>query len=182
VSGWFVVLLWFLIPFGFGIPGGVLRASRFGVSWPVETGLYVVSDVVLAFVFEPILRRMIAGGRKVPALARMAEAMKKSMARTAALYGGSGGGPFALILIAFCVDPMTGRAASVAAGHGVVSGWTLAIIGDTLSFMVYMAATLKLVRVVGDPNTTMLIVLLAMTMIPWLVRRARRAWLERRSA
>ncbi len=175
------VLLWFLIPFGFGIPAGVLRSSKFGLSWTLTIFLYVVSDVILAFVFEPILRRMIEGGRRVPALTRAAEAVKRSMARSAARFGGPGAGPFGLILISFCIDPMTGRAATVAAGHGAVFGWTLAIIGDTLSFLVYMAATLKLNTFVRDPNVTMLLVLVAMMLVPAAVRRAHAAWTARRA-
>lgn len=175
------VLLWFLIPFGFGIPAGVLRAGAAGLPLTLITFLYVVSDVILAFVFEPILQKMIAGGKQVPALARMGESVTRAMARSADLFGGPGGGPFALILIAFCIDPMTGRAATVAAGHGPVFGWTLAITGDTLSFFVYMAATLKLNSVIKNPNETMLIVLLIMTIVPMLVRRAHRAWTSRRA-
>jgi hypothetical protein len=170
-----------LIPFGFGIPAGVLRSSAAGLSWALTTLLYVVSDVVLAFVFEPVLQKMISGGRRVPALARAGESVRRAMERSAALYGGPGGGPFALILISFCIDPMTGRAATVAAGHGFASGWTLAIIGDTLSFFVYMAATLKLNSVIRNPNETMLIVLVAMTLLPLAVRRAKLAWAARRA-
>ena len=175
------VLLWFLIPFGFGIPKGVLLSSAAGLTWTLTAFLYVVSDVILAFVFEPLLQRMISGGRRVPALARMGEAVKRAMARSAALYGGPGAGPFGLILISFCIDPMTGRAATVAAGHGFASGWALAIIGDTLSFLIYMAATLKLIAIVRDPNVTMLIVLGAMVLIPLAARRARAAWSARRA-
>ena len=62
------VLLLFLVPVGGGIPAGVLMASNRGVAWPVMMGLYLVSDVILAFVFEPMLRGLIAVFRLFPPL------------------------------------------------------------------------------------------------------------------
>ena len=164
------VLLLFLIPFGCGIPAGVLLARGRGIAWPAMTGLYFVSDAILALLFEPVLRRLIRAGRKFPRLARAADAVRLALDRSAALYGGGGAGPFSLVLIAFGVDPMTGRAAAAAAGHGFVSGWALAIAGDMLYFLVILAATLKLNALFGDPNRTMAALLAAMIVVPLLAR------------
>jgi hypothetical protein len=169
------VLLLFLIPIGGGIPAGVLLARKYGFIWPLTTFLYFVSDVILAFLFEPILRVLIAAGRRAPLLARAVEAVRRGMARTAALYGGTSAGPFALVMIAFGIDPMTGRAAAAAAGHGFVSGWAIAIAGDMLYFLVIMAATLKLNAYLGDPNWTMAIILGAMILVPLAVQRVKLA-------
>ena len=114
------VLMLFLIPVGGGIPAGVLLAKTRGLAWPVTSGLYFVSDVILAFLFEPVLRLLILAGREIHFLAKVTEAARLSTARTVAHYGGAGAGPFALILIAFGVDPMTGRAAAAAAGRRVL--------------------------------------------------------------
>ncbi len=174
------VLLLFLIPVGGGIPAGVLLAKKYGFVWPLTTALYFVSDVILALLFEPVLRLIVAAGRRVAALGRMVEAMRLAMARTAAFYGGgAGAGPFMLVMIAFGVDPMTGRAAAAAAGHGFLSGWTIAIAGDMLYFLLIMAATLRLNKYLGDPNRTMLIILAGMIIAPILVRRAKSAWTAR---
>ncbi len=159
----------FLIPVGGGIPAGVLLARSHGIIWPVTAGLYLISDIVLAFLFEPLLRLMIWAGRRVPFIARMVAALRLAMSRTTAHYGGAG--PFALIMIAFGVDPMTGRAAAAAAGHGFISGWAIAIAGDMLYFGVVMAATLRLNSVLGDPNRTMWIILAAMFFFPIILRR-----------
>jgi len=175
----FPVLMLFLIPIGGGIPAGVLLARGHGIAWPVTAGLYFVSDVILAFLFEPVLRLLIAAGRKIPPLARVTDAVRRAMDRTAAQYGGGGAGPFALIMIAFGVDPMTGRAAAAAAGHGFVSGWTIAITGDMIYFGVIMVATLRLNSVIGDPNRTMAVILAAMIFLPMLVRRLKSAYSRR---
>ena len=170
------VLMLFLIPIGGGIPAGVLLARRDGLGWPMMTFLYFVSDAILALLFEPVLRLVVAAGRKAPALARATEAVKKAMDRTAAYYGGAGAGPFMLVMIAFGVDPMTGRTAAAAAGHGFVAGWAIAIAGDMLYFLLIAAATLKLNAALGDPNRTMAIILVAMIVAPMLVRRAKSAF------
>ena len=117
------VLMIFLIPIGGGIPAGVLLARDRGLAWPVAMGLYFISDVILAFCFEPVLGLVVAMGRRIPRLARASEAVRLAMAKTTAHYGAAGAGPFALVMIAFGVDPMTGRAAAAAAGHGFISGW-----------------------------------------------------------
>jgi hypothetical protein len=167
------VLMLFLLPVGGGIPAGVLLARAKGLPWPLTAGLYLVSDVILALAFEPILRLFVACGRWSPALARFGAAMKVALARTTAHFGGTGTGPLTLVLIAFGVDPMTGRASALAAGHGFLAGWAFAIAGDTLYYAVIALTTLQLNAYFRNPNTTVLVVLGLMILVPWLVRRWR---------
>lgn len=169
------VLKLFLLPVGGGIPAGVLLAQAKGVAWPVTAALYLVSDVLLAVAFEPILRLLAWFAGKIPFLARFRAALKSATARSAAHFSGTGAGPLALILVAFGVDPMTGRTAALAAGHGFLAGWAFAIAGDMLYFAVIAVTTLRLNRYFRDPNTTMLIVLGAMFIVPMLVRQFRSA-------
>ena len=172
------VLMLFLIPVGGGIPAGVLLARNQNLAWPVTMGLYFVSDVMLAFLFEPVLRLVIVIGRKSPAIAHMTDALRNAMSRTTAHYGGAG--PLTLIMIAFGVDPMTGRAAAAAAGHGFITGWAIAITGDMIYFAVIMVATLRLNAILGDPNRTMMVILAAMFILPLIVRRLKSAYAARR--
>jgi hypothetical protein len=176
-SAWAVLVL-FLIPIGGGIPAGVLLAKARGLSWVWMEILYLISDIILAFVFEPLMLGVIAMGRKVHAFRRFADAMKRVMQRTTAPYG-TAGGPLALILIAFGVDPMTGRAAAAAAGHGFVSGWTLAITGDMMYFTVIMISTLWLNSIFGNATLTMTVILIAMVAVPEIIQRRRRAAAEK---
>jgi len=169
------VLKLFLIPVGGGIPAGVLLAQAKGVAWPVTTALYLVSDIVLAAAFEPVLRVLAWIGGNVSFLGRLSAALKAATARSAAHFSGTGAGPLALIMVAFGVDPMTGRTAALAAGHGFLAGWAFAIAGDMLYFAVIAVTTLRLNSYFRDPNTTMLIVLGAMFIVPMLVRRFRSA-------
>ena len=167
------VLKLFLLPVGGGIPAGVLLARANGLAWPLTTALYLISDVILALVFEPVLRLLAAVCAKVPWLSRFSAVLKAGMSRSAAHFGGTSAGPLTLIMIAFGVDPMTGRASALAAGHGFLAGWTFAIVGDLLYFAVIALATLQLNSYFKDPNTTMMIVLGAMFIVPMLVRYVR---------
>lgn len=164
------VLKLFLLPVGGGIPAGVLLAQAKGLAWPITAVLYLVSDVLLAIVFEPVLRLLAALVGKAPFLARFSAALKAATARSVAHFSGTGAGPFALVMIAFGVDPMTGRATALAAGHGFLAGWAFAVAGDMLYFAVIALTTLRLNSYFRDPNTTMLIVLGAMFVVPMLVR------------
>jgi len=172
-SNLLAVLKLFVIPAGGGIPAGVMLAQAKGVTWPVTTLLYLVSDIILAVVFEPVLLLIALLCVKVSFLARVGAIMKAATARSVSHFGGTGAGPLALIMIAFGVDPMTGRASALAAGHGCIAGWSIAIAGDMLYFAVIAITTLRLNAYIHDPNTTMLIVLAAMFLMPVLIRRIR---------
>ncbi len=168
------VLKLFLLPVGGGIPAGVLLASAKGLAWPVTAGLYLVSDLLLAIAFEPILRLLAAVGRRIPFPARLKAAFKTATARSVQ-FSGAGAGPLTLIMVAFGVDPMTGRATALAAGHGFLSGWAIAIAGDMLYFAVIALTTLRLNSYFQDPNSTTLIVLAVMFIVPMVVRYVRSA-------
>lgn len=164
------VLLLFLIPIGGGIPAGVLLARSRGIEWPIMALLYFVSDVILACFFEPVMLLFIKFGKRVQLLARISEAMKLMIAKTREHYGSSSG-IFTLIMIAFGVDPMTGRAVAVAAGHGFLVGWMIAIAGDMIYFTLLMVSTLWLKSLIGDGTWTMFIIFALMMIIPNLFRR-----------
>ena len=106
----------------------------------------------------------------------MARFLRGMVKRTTEHYG-TAGGPLALIMVAFGVDPMTGRAAAAAAGHGFVSGWSIAITGDMMYFALLMVSTLWLNDVLGDERLTIGAMLVVMLVVPGIIRR----WHARRS-
>jgi len=168
------VLMLFLIPVGGGIPAGVLLARDKGLVWPVTAGLYLISDILLALAFEPVLRLLAWVAGKVPFLARLSARMKAAMARSTEHMSGTGAGPISLVMISFGVDPMTGRASAMAAGHGFLMGWVFAIAGDMLYYAVIAITTLNLNQYIRDPDTTMWIVLAAMLIVPMIIRAFRK--------
>lgn len=169
-GGWHGVLLLFCIPIGGGIPSGVLMARAVGLGWPTMLGLYFVSDVLLALVFEPLLKLVAAVGGRTAFGRRFGEAWRLQMRRTTERFGRASG-PVALVLVAFGVDPMTGRTAAAAAGHGFLPGWAIAITGDMGYFAVIMASTLWLGSVLGDGQLTVWIMLGVMFGLPHLLQK-----------
>lgn len=170
-NAWEVFVL-FSIPIGGGIPAGVVLAKARGIEWPVMLVLYFISDIALACVFEPLVLLITYAGKHYPAVARFNEAVKKSTHKTISKYGIKPG-PITLVTIAFGVDPMTGRTAALTAGHGFISGWALAILGDMLFFTLLMGSTLWLNNILGDGTWTAIIIMVAMMVVPSLIRRFR---------
>lgn len=172
-SAWEVFAL-FAIPIGGGIPAGVLLAKSRGILWPAMTALYFISDIALACVFEPVVLLIKWASQRSPFFARLREAFKKSTEKTIARFG-LHLRPLSLVMVSFGVDPMTGRTAAIAAGHGFIMGWMLAIAGDMLFFALLMVSTLCLNNLLGDGTWTAVIVMVGMTAVPVLVRRVRGA-------
>lgn len=167
------VLILFLLPVGGGIPAGVLLAGAKGLPWPMTAGLYLLSDIILAITFEPILRLLVACCEKLQFLSRLTAVIKRAMTRSVTHFSSNGTAPISLVMISFGVDPMTGRATALAAGHGFLAGWAFAISGDMLYYTVITLTTLSLSTYFRNPNTAILIVLGAMIVVPILVRRIR---------
>lgn len=167
------VLLVFATQIGAGIPLGVLMARDAGLNPVVTAGLYLVSDVFLALTFEPMLLLLRWLGRRVDWLAALGQKMMRFSGATG-LTAGRVKGPLGLILFSFIFAPAPARAASEAAGHGPVSGWTLAIIGDMVYFGVIMASTLLVISIFGDSRLAIAPVIVGAWLLPMLVQRMRR--------
>jgi len=175
-GAWGVFLL-FLVPVGGGIPAGVLLASARGLSVLVMMALYFVSDLILACIFEPMLLGLRTLGRLIPPLGRFGQRFIAATQWSGMQAGSSTAGPLRLVLVAFAVDPMTGRAAAAAAGHGFVPGWAIAITGDMFYFALLAYTTLGMHQLLGNAQLTVAVMLLVMLVVPAVIRhwRASRA-------
>jgi uncharacterized membrane protein len=170
-NSWEVLAL-YLIPIGGGIPAGVLLAKSRGLHWVVSAVLYFISDIILAFVFEPLMLLVIRLGKNSKKMGLIREAYKQSIRKTTGTYGHVLS-PLSLIVISFGVDPMTGRSVAKAAGHGFVTGWLIAITGDMFYFLLLMSSTLWLNNILGNGTWTTLIILALMIGLPPTLRRVR---------
>jgi hypothetical protein len=167
------VFLIFVLPTVVGIPLGVIMARDAGLAPLVTAGLYFASDLVLAVTAEPMLALLRWVGRRVPLLNRLGQRLGR-LTETTGLQEGGVRGPLGLILVSFTVNPLAGRAAAAAAGHGFFSGWALAIIGDMIYFALIMASTLWISSVFGNDRLAIGVVLIVAFLAPILLRRLRR--------
>jgi hypothetical protein len=170
-GGWHGVLLLFLVPIGGGIPAGVLLARDRGFGPPVMLLLYFLSDVILAFVFEPIMRGILRLARRVAPIRKAGRAFMRTLLWPADMRVAAQR-PLRLLLVAFTVDPMTGRTVTAVAGHGFATGWLIAIAGDMLYFTLIMVSTLFLNGILGSGLSTIGLMILVMLILPEYVRRA----------
>lgn len=152
----------------------MLLAKSRNIAWPIVMGLYFVSDVILACIFEPLMLLVLRKTKRFPAVNRFTAAFKQATMNSLMKYGVNPG-PFALILFSFGVDPMSGRIAAHAVGHRFIAGWAIAIAGDMIFFTVIMISTLWLNNILGDGTWTAVIVLAAMFIVPAVIQRLRRA-------
>jgi hypothetical protein len=167
------VFLVFVTQIGAGIPLAVIMARNAGIPIPVTALLYLASDVVLALITEPMLTLLRWLGQRVEFIGRLGNRLAR-FSGAAGLQGGGVRGPLGLIFFSFTLAPAPARAASEAAGHGPISGWTLAIIGDMVYFAMVMASTLWVTSTFGDSRTTVGAVMLGAWLVPMLIRRMRR--------
>jgi hypothetical protein len=172
-TGAWGALLVFLLPLAGGVPIGVLMARDGGVPPYGIVFLYLLSDIVLAFTAEPMIWLGRWLGRRYERLGQIGRSV--AMLETQVGIGTNGfRGRLSLILFAFCVSPTSGRAAAALAGHGFLSGWTLAIIGDMLYFLVLMVSTLWLSDLLGDSRLVVAIMFVASWLLPVALRRIRK--------
>lgn len=178
-TGGLGAFLLFLIPIGGGIPLGVLMGHEAGVPPWTLAGMYFVSDIVMAVTHEPMFWVLAWLAKIFPPLAKVRDFFHRA-SQGAGLKEEGVHGPLGLILFSFTVDPVSGRGAAAAAGHGFVTGWSLAVIGDMMYFGVVMAATLWLHDVLGNDQATVGIVLLSLWGLSWYIRKRRRQSVQRR--
>lgn len=163
------VFLLFSIPIGGGIPAGVLLAQSRGIGWLTMTILYFCSDIMMAILFEPVMLLVVWLSKRSPFLTRFREELKKSTDKIVAGYGAKPS-VISMIAISFGVDPITGRAAAMAAGHNFFSGWAIAIAGDMLFFTVIMVSMIWLNNILGDGTLTAIIITAVIILAPMLYR------------
>ena len=180
-SGAWGAFLLFLIPIGGGIPLGVIMGRDAGLSPLMMAAMYFVSDIFMAVTHEPFFWILGWLANLIPVLGKVRDFFRKA-SRVSGMQDEGANGPLGLILFSFTVDPISGRGAAAAAGHGFFLGWSFAIAGDMIYFAVLMAATLWLSGLFGDDRTTVGVVLLGVFGISTYVRhRQRKARLARQA-
>lgn len=162
----------FLALVGGGIPPGVLLADHGGVPAWGTVALYLLSDIVLAFVAEPIFALLALTGRRVQAVGRLGQTIQAITAR-AGLKSEGVTGALGVVLVSFVVSPTTGRAAAASLGHGFLRGWSCAILGDMGYFVLLMASTLWLSSTLGNDRVSMVLAIAGAQVLPLALQRLR---------
>jgi hypothetical protein len=169
VLGAFLV---FASQFGAGIPVGVVMARDSGLS-PLQTaGLYLASDILLALVFEPLLRLLRWESRQIEWMARLGKQLVH-VSGARGLRGGRVRSSVSLSVFSFVFGPAPARAAAEVSGHGPLWGWSFGILGDMVYFGLVMASTLLVIHFFGDDRLVIAPLVVAAWVVPLLVQRLR---------
>jgi hypothetical protein len=147
----FEVLMLFFLPWGPGAPAGILVARQAGLG-PVATSLlYLLSDVLTALILEPLAHWAGRQAGHRPRLAAVFRRMGQVSGGVAArLFPGRAGIAAGLALFSFTTDLYTAGIASRAVPAHRALAWAAVIAGDMAWFLLILATTLGLTRVIAD--------------------------------
>jgi hypothetical protein len=169
--GWIGALILFCVPGGFGVPPGVLLAKQGGLGPAMTTTVYFLSDVLMALVFEPMLRGLAALARRRQRLVRVRDAYAVALGRM--MPRGNLAGPGGVVLTGFGLGLPFGRALAALAGYGIVAGWLLTMAGDMLYFVIGLVSTLLFGGLFGDQRMAALAGIAVMVLVAFAVHRIR---------
>ena len=147
----FEVLMLFFLPWGPGAPAGILVARQAGLGPVVTSLLYLLSDVLTALVLEPLAHWAGRQASRRPRLAAVFRRMGQVSGGVAAqLFPGRAGMAAGLALFSFTTDLYTAGIASRAVPAHRALAWAAVIAGDMAWFLIILATTLGLTRLIAD--------------------------------
>jgi hypothetical protein len=165
-----LVLALFFAPVGPGVPAGVLLARHVPLTPVATLGLYALSDVIAAIVCHPLFALLRRHGRRVKPIRWLGRHIL-SLAMIGVRASGEVPALSRIATVGFGVDVYT--AGMLATGLSVprFRGWAAAITGDLLWFAVLLGTSLVAASIADDDRFIALVMIVAMIVIPRLVRR-----------
>jgi hypothetical protein len=170
-----LVFVLFWAPVGPGIPAGVLLARHAGLNPAFTFGLYATSDILGAFICDPVYRVVRRYGGQVPALRKVG-----SWAIRVALIGmrppraedvrqgarGTWPALFRIGVVGFGADIYA--AGMLVAGLPVprVAAWGAALVGDLIWFAILLATSIAAAQVTDLTWVQLVIMLVVMFLVP----------------
>lgn len=170
VSGWFQVFLLFLLPWGPGAAAGIILARKVELSAGATIGLYVLSDVVTAFILEPLVQQLRTRGEK----SRIGRTVLSSVSRVGTLTQvstGRFGPPLSLFIFTFATDFFTAGIVSTGLTMWRVVAWISIIAGDVIWFLIIYLAAIGIASFMSDDRVLFVVTMLLGFGLPPLIRR-----------
>lgn len=134
-AGWFQVFMVFLLPWGPGALAGMILAQTNGLPPVTTIGLYVLSDVVTAAIFEPLAQQIRARGSQ-SMFGRIFLANVEQMGSMTQFGSGRFSGPISLFVFTFLTDFFTAAIVSTGLSLARLVAWATIIAGDVLWFLI----------------------------------------------
>lgn len=169
-SGWFQVLLLFLLPWGPGPAAGIVLARKVGLSIGLDIALYVLSDVITAFVLEPIVQQLRRRGQQ----SKVGRAILSSVERLGTMTQvaeGPLGPPMSLFVFTFATDFFTASIVSTGLTMARIIAWISIIAGDVLWFLIILLAAIGIASFLSDDRVLFVVTMVLGFALPPLIRR-----------
>lgn len=170
-SGPVAVFLIFLLPFNPAGIAPVMVLARKDAIPPIEiVGLYVLSDLLQALVFEPFVRPI----RRAADRSQFGRLYLDQIRRLGAFSEEATGGiTRAISLTAFSIvaSMIFGDIISIGLPMPRPIAWACFIAGDTLGFLILFLAALGIAPFLADNRVYFVATLILGFAIPWLIRR-----------
>ncbi|HVB96154.1 MAG TPA: hypothetical protein VNG11_00340 [Chloroflexota bacterium] len=169
-SGPIAVFVVFLLPWGPGAPVGIVLARKDGVSPALTILLYVLSDVVTAFILDPLVRQLQSRGERSEFGRRLLGSFNK-LGRLTQVSSGRFGLPFSLFIFTFATDFFTASVVSLGLPLGRVVAWLAIIAGDVIWFLIIFAASIGFASFLSDDRVLFIATMAFGLIVPALIRR-----------
>jgi hypothetical protein len=167
---WFQVFLVFLLPWGPGAAAGIVLAKKDGLPVGVTIGLYVLSDVVTAFILDPLVRLLHDRGQRSP-VGRKILATVGRFGSITQVTSGRFGLPLGLFVFTFATDFFTAAIISAGLALSRVIAWVCIIAGDVLWFLIIFLASIGIAAFLSDDRILFVATMVLGFALPPLIRR-----------
>ncbi len=169
-AGPLAVFLIFLLPWGPGAPAGIVLARKDGLSPALTIILYVLSDVVTAFVLDPVIRIIQDRGERSRFGRRILDNFNR-LGSITQFSSGRLGLPFSLFIFTFATDFFTASIVSLGLPMRRLIAWIAIIAGDVVWFLIIFAASIGFASFLSDDRLFFVATMAFGLLVPALIRR-----------
>ncbi len=169
-SGPVAVFLLFLSPIGPGAIAGIVLARSQGMPAALTIGLYVLSDVVMAVVLNPLLVRFRGWAGRSRFGQRYLQTLNQVASMTQ-VVAGRYGEPLGVYTCTFATDFYTAALISTGLSLHRLIAWIAIIAGDVTWFLIVFFATASVAAFLTDNRIVFVVSLVLGFGLPWLIRR-----------
>jgi hypothetical protein len=167
-----LVFALFFAPVGPGVPAGVLLARHVPLNPGLTFGLYVVSDLIAAFVCDPLFGLLRRHGRQVQPLRNFGRRMLAlAMIGVPRTYERLWPALSRVAVIGFGVDVYSAGMLVTALRLPRLPGWLSAIAGDLVNFGLLLASSILAASIIDDDRVNLLVMIVAMIVVHRLTKR-----------
>jgi hypothetical protein len=173
-----LIFAFFCAPVGPWLPAGVLLAQHLRIPPAFIFGLYLVADLFVVILLNPVYSFLRAQGRRNPTIRNigrrtLALAMigTRRLAADDVRAGHLAPALLRIATVGFGVDVYTAGALATGLPIPRLAGWTAAMVGDLVGFALLLGSSITAAHVFNDERATAAVLLVVALLGPSILRR-----------